>query len=161
MNAALGEAVYMMGMENNSDVVELASYAPIFVNENDARWRPDMIRFNSSRVMGTPSYYVQQLMPQHIGTQVVKVVQNDPYKDKARKQLTPKQSRVGFGTWGTRASFETAKEVEYINGEWKKDGTTVRQVAVKPLSVWRKMSSTTTTTLVSSAPARTAVLRVS
>ena len=61
MNAALGEAVYMMGMENNSDVVELASYAPIFVNENDARWRPDMIRFNSSRVMGTPSYYVQQL----------------------------------------------------------------------------------------------------
>ncbi len=52
MNAALGEAVYMMGMENNSDVVELASYAPIFVNENDARWRPDMIRFSSSRVMG-------------------------------------------------------------------------------------------------------------
>ena len=75
MNAALGEAVYMMGMENNSDVVQLASYAPIFVNENDARWRPDMIRFSSSRVMGTPSYYVQQLMPQHIGTQVVKVAQ--------------------------------------------------------------------------------------
>ncbi len=72
MNAALGEAVYMMGMENNADVVELASYAPIFVNENDSRWRPDMIRFSSSLVMGTPSYYVQQLMPQHLGTQVVK-----------------------------------------------------------------------------------------
>ena len=135
MNAALGEAVYMMGMENNSDVVELASYAPIFVNENDARWRPDMIRFNSSRVMGTPSYYVQQLMPQHIGTQVVKVVQNDPYKDKARKQLTPKQSRVGFGTWGTRASFETAKEVEYINGEWKKDGSTVSQTSRREATI--------------------------
>ena len=135
MNAALGEAVYMMGMENNSDIVELASYAPIFVNENDARWRPDMIRFSSSRVMGTPSYYVQQLMPQHIGTQVVKVVQNDPYKDKARKQLTPKQSRVGFGTWGTRASFETAKEVEYINGEWKKDGTTVSQTSRREATI--------------------------
>ena len=97
MNAALGEAVYMMGMENNADVVELASYAPIFVNENDARWRPDMIRFSSSRVMGTPSYYVQQLMPQHLGTQVVKVEQNNPYKGKVRKPLTPKQSRVGFG----------------------------------------------------------------
>ena len=94
MNAALGEAVYMMGMENNADVVELASYAPIFVNENDARWRPDMIRFSSSRVMGTPSYYVQQLMPQHLGTQVVKVEQNNPYKGKVRKPLTPKQSRV-------------------------------------------------------------------
>ena len=72
LNAALGEAVYMMGMENNSDVVVMNSYAPIFVNENDARWRPDMIRFNSNKVMGTPSYYVQQLFPNNIGTQVLK-----------------------------------------------------------------------------------------
>ncbi len=128
MNAALGEAVYMMGMENNSDVVELASYAPIFVNENDARWRPDMIRFSSSRVMGTPSYYVQQLMPQHIGTQVVKVVQNNPYEGANNKQLTPKKSYAGFGTWATRATFETNQDnLEYVNGDWKKEGNTVRQ----------------------------------
>ncbi len=127
MNAALGEAVYMMGIENNGDVVELASYAPIFVNENDARWRPDMIRFNSSRVMGTPSYYVQQLMPQHLGTQAVKVVQNDPYKGKVRKPLTPKQNRVGFGTWNTRATFEADKDMDYVYGDWQKDGNTVRQ----------------------------------
>ena len=127
MNAALGEAVYMMGMENNADVVELASYAPIFVNENDARWRPDMIRFSSSRVMGTPSYYVQQLMPQYLGTQVVKVEQTDPYKDKVRKPLTPKQNRVGFGTWNTLATFETGKEVDFVRGDWQKEGNNVRQ----------------------------------
>ncbi len=131
MNAALGETVYMMGMENNSDVVELASYAPIFVNENDARWRPDMIRFSSSRVMGTPSYYVQQLMPQHLGTQVVKVEQNDPYNGKVRKPLTPKQSRVGFGTWNTRATFETDKAMDFVYGDWLKDGNTVRQTGHK------------------------------
>ena len=127
MNAALGEAVYMMGMENNADVVELASYAPIFVNENDARWRPDMIRFSSSRVMGTPSYYVQQLMPQYLGTQVVKVEQTDPYKDKVCKPLTPKQNRVGFGTWNTLATFETGKEVDFVRGDWQKEGNNVRQ----------------------------------
>ena len=131
MNAALGEAVYMMGMENNGDVVELASYAPIFVNENDARWRPDMIRFSSSRVMGTPSYYVQQLMPQHLGTQAVKVHQDNPYKDKVCKPLTPKQNRVGFGTWNTRATFETDKDVEYVYGDWQKEGNTVRQTGHK------------------------------
>ena len=131
MNAALGEAIYMMGMENNSDVVELASYAPIFVNENDARWRPDMIRFSSSRVMGTPSYYVQQLMPQHLGTQVVKVEQTDPYKGKVCKPLTPKQSRVGFGTWNTRATFETDKDVDYVYGDWQKEGNSVRQTGHK------------------------------
>ncbi|MBR3456481.1 MAG: carbohydrate binding domain-containing protein [Bacteroidaceae bacterium] len=136
MNAALGEAVYMMGMENNSDVVELASYAPIFVNENDARWRPDMIRFSSSRVMGTPSYYVQQLMPQHIGTQVVKVVQTNPYEGRNIRQLTPKTSLAGFGTWGTRASFETKEDnLEYVNGDWKKDGNIVRQTGLEQSTI--------------------------
>ena len=131
MNAALGEAVYMMGMENNSDIVPLNSYAPIFVNENDAKWRPDMIRFNSSRVMGTPSYYVQMLMPQNIGTQVVKVNQTNPYTGRTHKQLTPKQSRVGYGTWGTSASFETNADVEFIYGDWKKEGNTVRHTGRK------------------------------
>jgi alpha-L-arabinofuranosidase len=111
--------------------VELASYAPIFVNENDARWRPDMIRFSSSRVMGTPSYYVQQLMPQHLGSQVVKVEQNDPFEGMVRKPLTPKHSRVGFGTWNTRATFETNKDMDYVYGDWQKEGNTVRQTGHK------------------------------
>jgi len=126
MNAALGEAVYMMGMENNSDIVPLNSYAPIFVNENDARWRPDMIRFNSSRVMGTPSYYVQMLMPRHLGTQVVKLSQTDPYRGAAfRKTLTPQKSRVGYATWSTKTSFthmdplpKTGKP-DFLVGDWK------------------------------------------
>jgi alpha-L-arabinofuranosidase len=131
MNAALGEAIYMMGMENNADVVELASYAPIFVNENDARWRPDMIRFSSSRAMGTPSYYVQQLMPQHLGTQVLKVQQTNPYKDKVVKQITPKQSRVGYGTWNTRATFQCDKEVDCMYGDWQIEGGMLHQTGHK------------------------------
>lgn len=127
MNAALGEAVYMMGMENNSDIVPLNSYAPIFVNENDAKWRPDMIRFSSSRVMGTPSYYVQALMPQHIGTQVVKVSQQNPYKVQARTSVTPPKSRIGFATWGTQASFTHPEPLpktgmpELVTGKWQKN----------------------------------------
>ena len=124
MNAALGEAVYMMGMENNSDIVPLNSYAPIFVNENDARWRPDMIRFSSNRVMGTPSYYVQMLMPQNIGTQVVKVSQTNPY-NAITKAITPKQSRVGYSAWGTQASYTHCEPLaksgkpEFVSGKWE------------------------------------------
>ena len=138
MNAALGEAVYMMGMENNSDIVPLNSYAPIFVNENDARWRPDMIRFNSSRVMGTPSYYVQMLMPRHLGTQVVKLSQTNPYKGKSFKKLTPMKSYAGFGTWSTRASFETGKsnsQYQFVSGDWKAEGRTVRQTGLKEATI--------------------------
>jgi len=131
MNAALGEAIYMMGMENNSDMVPLNSYAPIFVNENDAKWRPDMIRFSSSRVMGTPSYYVQQLMPQHLGTQVVKVQQQSPYAQQPVTRVTPEQSRIGFATWGTKASFThpdplpKTGQPNFLSGQWQKnaDGT--------------------------------------
>ena len=124
-NAALGEAVYMMGMENNSDIVPLNSYAPIFVNENDAKWRPDMIRFSSSRVMGTPSYYVQMLMAQNVGKQVVKVEQDGFYKGQKPKRITPKQSRVGYSSWGTQASYthcdplpKTGKP-EFVSGHWE------------------------------------------
>ena len=138
MNAALGEAVYMMGMENNSDIVPLNSYAPIFVNENDARWRPDMIRFNSSRVMGTPTYYVQMLMPRNIGTQVVKVSQTNPYEGAAfRKPVTPQKSRVGYATWGTKASYthmdplpKTGKP-EYVFGDWQVTDGVLSQTSLR------------------------------
>lgn len=110
LNAALGEAVYMMGMENNSDVVVMNSYAPIFVNENDARWRPDMIRFNSAQVMGTPSYYVQQLFANNIGSQVVKT--NWTYnltEPKADEAEAPQPVHVGFATWATNSVFRNAQ----------------------------------------------------
>jgi len=111
LNAALGEAVYMMGMENNSDVVVMNSYAPIFVNENNAAWKPDMIRFNSAKVMCTPSYYVQKLFPNNIGTQVVKTTwtANLPEKPATKSKETP--VCIGLGTWATTATY---KDVEYI-----------------------------------------------
>ena len=75
--AALGEAVFMMGMENNSDIVKMASYAPIFANVNDLRWAPDMIQFDSEKAFGTPSYYVQHMMANNVGNRVMEVSQEN------------------------------------------------------------------------------------
>jgi alpha-L-arabinofuranosidase len=61
LNAALGEAAFMTGIERNSDVVTMASYAPLFVNPSWRAWNPNLIAFDSSRVYGTPSYYNQML----------------------------------------------------------------------------------------------------
>lgn len=77
LNAALGEAVFMMGMERNSDIVKMNSYAPIFKNENEARWNPDMIHFDSDEVFVTPSYHVQQLFATHVGDYNVKCVETN------------------------------------------------------------------------------------
>ena len=107
MNAAMGEAVFMMGMENNADIVRMSSYAPIFVNENGIQWRPDMIRFNSSQSFGTPSYWVQQLFPTHIGNRLVKsdLQWNIPQKE-AETQMP---ISVGVATWKTQATYRNAQ----------------------------------------------------
>ena len=141
LNAALGEAVYMMGMENNSDVVALNSYAPIFVNENDARWRPDMIRFNSKSCMGTPSYYVQMLFPNNIGTQVVKTDWAANLPDKPVTNEDAKPVHIGLGTWATNATYTDIRYIvdgnekslsdlskwQSVRGRWRARGNSVTQ----------------------------------
>ncbi|KAL2320581.1 hypothetical protein Fmac_029550 [Flemingia macrophylla] len=65
--AALAEAGFLIGLEKNSDAVEMVSYAPLFVNANDRRWNPDSIVFNSFQLYGTPSYWVQQFFSESSG----------------------------------------------------------------------------------------------
>ncbi|XP_020218716.1 alpha-L-arabinofuranosidase 1 [Cajanus cajan] len=65
--AALAEAGFLIGLEKNSDAVEMVSYAPLFVNANDRRWNPDAIVFNSFQHYGTPSYWVQQFFSESSG----------------------------------------------------------------------------------------------
>lgn len=108
--AALGEAIYMQGMENNSDICIMGSYAPIFVNENDQKWMPDMIRFNSSESYGTPSYYVQKLMPNYVGTENVKWLETN-------NSVNAATNYGGLSTWLTAATFRNYKVT-------KADGTT-------------------------------------
>ena len=73
LRAALGDAVWLTGMERNSDVVIMEAYAPLFVNINlDARqWNVDLIGYDALTSYGSPSYYVQTLFSQHHGNVVV------------------------------------------------------------------------------------------
>lgn len=104
-NAALGEAVYMLGMENNSDIVAMSSYAPLFVNDNAKNWPTDLIHFDSSKAFGTPSYWVQQLFATHIGTRTIPLDMKwrlpEPKPVEIRHPL-----HIGVGTWNTQAEFK-------------------------------------------------------
>ena len=102
LTAALGEAVFMQGMENNSDVCVMNSYAPIFANINNYNWRPDMIQFDSRTSYGTPSYYVQQLFPNNVGKVNVKWTEEN-------NGAQPSARRVGLSTWNTTATFDNAR----------------------------------------------------
>ena len=69
--SALCEAAYMTGLERNSDVVVMASYAPLLAREGMQQWTPDMIWFNAREVMLTPNYYIQAMFAATVGDQVV------------------------------------------------------------------------------------------
>ena len=72
MEKALVEALYLCSLERNGDVVRMASYAPLFCNEEHQNWNPDMIYFNRDSITAlTPSYYTQNLWGNNSGTQYV------------------------------------------------------------------------------------------
>ena len=67
LEGALAEAAFLTGIERNSDVVILASYAPLFARMGYSQWSPDMIWFDAKTACGSPSYYVQKLYGENIG----------------------------------------------------------------------------------------------
>ena len=58
---ALAEALYLLGIERNGDVVAMTSYAPLFAKKHHESWNPDLIYFDNTKVYPTCSYYVQQM----------------------------------------------------------------------------------------------------
>lgn len=71
MSEALEEAAYMTGFERNSDVVAMTSYAPTFAKINSQNWAVNEIWFDSQDVILTPTYYVQMLYSNNIGTEYI------------------------------------------------------------------------------------------
>ncbi|HOX39103.1 MAG TPA: alpha-L-arabinofuranosidase C-terminal domain-containing protein [Candidatus Brocadiia bacterium] len=108
LNAAIGEAAFMTGMENNADMVVMASYAPLFVNVNDRCWNPDLIGFDGTTSYGTPSYYAQKLFGTNRPDYVVKTNVKSP----RRKIETG--GPIGLGTWRTQSEF---KDVKVTSGD--------------------------------------------
>ena len=103
LNAALGEAIFMLGMEKNSDVVRMGSFAPIFMHEEDPTWNYDMIHFNSGSNFVTPSYHVQKMFGNNLGGQNLLWTETGNYVDADVKH------QVGVATWNTQASYDDVK----------------------------------------------------
>ena len=90
----------MTGLERNSDVVVMSSYAPLLGHEEAWQWRPNLIWFDNLRAYATPNYYVQQLFSHHRGDVVLPVELTD-----SRPAETAK-GRIGVATSGCSAEFK-------------------------------------------------------
>ena len=74
--AALLEAAFLTGVERNADVVEMATYAPLFAHVEGWQWRPDMIWYDNLTSFRSCSYQVQQMYSTTKGTNVVSLLMN-------------------------------------------------------------------------------------
>jgi alpha-L-arabinofuranosidase len=77
LRTAIAEAAFLTGLERNADLVNMASYAPLFARSDGWQWRPDLIWFDNLHAYGTPNYYVQKLFSNNKGTNVVPAFAND------------------------------------------------------------------------------------
>ena len=101
MNAALGDAAWMTGMERNSDLIIMSCYAPLFVNVSKDpvtgrkawQWDSDLIGYDALNSYGSPSYYVQKVFNHYLGNKIVSAkFENVPVQN---MPLTKKDSADG------------------------------------------------------------------
>lgn len=98
---AVSEAGWMTGLERNSDIVELASYAPLFANLNNKDWNPDLIYFTGTQAYGQPSYYVQQMFALNRGD----VVLPTAFTLTTNVPGAGQHGAIGLGSWNTSVQY--------------------------------------------------------
>ncbi len=100
---ALSDAAYIMMMEENGDIVKMASYAPLFVNVNDRSWNVNLIEFDASRSFANTAYYVQKTFNEHradVSLESDWEVSAEPDPDHSLMA-----GRIGLGSWNTQNEF--------------------------------------------------------
>lgn len=163
MNAALADAVYIMGMEKNSDLVKMSSYAPLLVNANDVDWPVNLINFDAANSFGRISYYAIKLFNEN--RPQVNLKTNLQIEKPAVATPLFKGS-VGLATWDTQTEYSDIEIIqngttvyksdfknhlsdwEQARGEWKLTDSGIAQTAMgEQRLMWLKNKSFDTYTL--------------
>lgn len=73
LGAALADAAWLTGLERNSDLVIMASYAPLLANVNPeaSQWFTNLIGYDALSSFGSPSYYMQVMFGANVGKEIV------------------------------------------------------------------------------------------
>lgn len=106
MLAALSEAAFITGMERNSDLVTMTSYAPLFENRNDREWPTNLIWMDNDQVLGRSSYYVQKMFAENMPTYNVPTTLTMAPEP---KQPITEPGYIGLGSWNTKVEYKDLK----------------------------------------------------
>jgi alpha-N-arabinofuranosidase len=124
MATAIAEAAFMTGLERNADVVNIASYAPLFAHDEAWQWTPDLIWVSNLKSFGTTDYYVQKLFSINKGTNVVPALLNG-------KPLTGQDSLYASAVIDKKTNDVIIK---VVNASGKKQTNTIKLDGVKKIA---------------------------
>ncbi len=147
LEAALGDAAWMTGMERNSDVVQLSCYAPLLVNVNAgaSQWGTNLIGYDAGRCFGSPSYYAQKMFSENRGDRVLPT--EITFKTAPAPAAPLPRGSVGVGTWATQCEYkdmmvksgdkvlysddpaDAADQWRIDSGQWRWDAGVLRQTS--------------------------------
>jgi alpha-L-arabinofuranosidase len=112
MEASLSDAVYIMSMEKNGDLVKMSSYAPLLVNANDIDWPVNLINFDDANSFARISYYTIKMMNENRAA--INVASDVKVMQPAIKKPVF-SGGIGLATWDTKTAY---KDIEVIqNGK--------------------------------------------
>lgn len=118
MESSLSDAVYMMAMEKNSDLVKMSSYAPLLVDTNDVDWPVNLINFDNAKSFARISYYAikmfNEIKPTVNLSTDVKIIQP------AIKQPAF-SGGIGLATWDTKTAYKDIEIIENGKTVFKSD----------------------------------------
>jgi alpha-L-arabinofuranosidase len=128
METALCEALHLINVERNADVVSMTSFAPLLAKEGHTQWNPDLIYFNNTEVKLTVDYHVQKLFGQNSGNEYVPsvIALSKPNND-VRKRVASSlvyDSKTGEYILKLANLLPVETKVTFVNGELSPAGKT-------------------------------------
>lgn len=126
LQAAIGEACFLIGIERSPEIVKRLAYAPVLGNMNYTRNRPPMIEFDNHSVVATPSYYMWKLFSEYRGDEVLKTEVNTYGKP----QVTFGHAAIemfdnSYEIKDARLDNQPVSEAKILTGGWKVDKGTL------------------------------------
>lgn len=149
MDAALSEAAFMIGMERNSDLVTMTSYAPLLENPFYTSTGVNMIHVKNDDVMGRSSYYVQKMFSENRPDVNIRI---DSRFGEIKTDPDP-IGHIGLGSYNTSVEYKNIKviedgkviyesdfvnrpdEWEFIRGNWKIEDECIKQTSTNGYNI--------------------------
>ncbi len=120
MRAAIGEACFLIGAENNPERVRRLAYAPVLGNTGFTCQREPLIRFFRDSIALSPSYHVWRLFANHRGDRLLHSETGTYHRSGVRK------GRPGLFLFDNSFEFEEVlvdglpvSQLDGLSGGWK------------------------------------------